>query len=172
MRTRRLEMPASPMLERAKKRARLKRVAFSLERKDIIIPERCPALGIRLMVGGARSDQSPSLDRVIPDAGYVKGNVRVISDRANRLKGTATLAQLRERMLHASPDLREDYRLLVEYVEREELLHSLRERGSRPGKAGREWREMITYLDRIFETGIQNQRFDRKIATAGPDNDD
>jgi hypothetical protein len=38
---------------------------------------------------------SPSLDRIVPELGYVKGNVRVISDRANRIKRDATLEELR-----------------------------------------------------------------------------
>ena len=37
---------------------------------------------------------SPSLDRIIPSLGYVKGNIRVISFRANTLKNNATLSEL------------------------------------------------------------------------------
>lgn len=35
------------------------------------------------------------MDRVIPELGYVKGNVEIISYRANRLKNDATYHELR-----------------------------------------------------------------------------
>ena len=37
---------------------------------------------------------SPSLDRIRLELGYVKGNVRVISGRANLLKNDATIEEL------------------------------------------------------------------------------
>ncbi len=57
----------------------------------------CPALDIYLMrsEGQGGSDDTPSLDRVEPELGYVIGNVRVISWRANKLKGDATLDEFR-----------------------------------------------------------------------------
>lgn len=39
---------------------------------------------------------SPTLDRIRPDLGYVKGNVIVISGRANRIKSDATIEELRD----------------------------------------------------------------------------
>lgn len=60
---------------------------FDLTTSDICIPDRCPVLGIPLEIGSKqRTDNSPSLDRHIPHVGYVRGNVEVISWRANRLK--------------------------------------------------------------------------------------
>ena len=54
---------------------------------DLIIPDNCPVLGIPLIYGGGRNNpNSPSVDRRIPALGYVKGNVQVISLRANKLK--------------------------------------------------------------------------------------
>jgi hypothetical protein len=44
--------------------------------------------------GQTRRDNQPSLDRVIPALGYVPGNVRVISFRANRLKQDATAEEV------------------------------------------------------------------------------
>jgi hypothetical protein len=43
---------------------------------------------------GESIDNSPSLDRIDTSKGYVKGNVWVISWRANKLKSDATLAEL------------------------------------------------------------------------------
>jgi hypothetical protein len=75
-----------------KRRAFVKNVPFSIEVSDIQIPETCPVLGIPLSVGdGKKHHGSPSLDRFIPELGYVPGNVRVISDRANTLKSDGTI---------------------------------------------------------------------------------
>jgi len=63
---------------------------------DISIPERCPLLGTVLDCRApSRSPNLPSIDRIDPTKGYVKGNVWVISWRANRLKSDATLDELR-----------------------------------------------------------------------------
>lgn len=80
----------------ARARAKAKGVAFSLSYTDLDWPDQCPALGIVLnykYVGGQGSD-SPSLDRVNSSVGYLPGNVRVISWRANKIKSDATVAEL------------------------------------------------------------------------------
>ena len=88
--------PRAGMLYSARARAGLKRIPFSLKIEDIVIPEFCPILGIRLERGagshGAK-DTSPTLDRIIPKRGYVKGNVHVISRRANMIKSCGTLTE-------------------------------------------------------------------------------
>lgn len=38
---------------------------------------------------------SPSLDRVNIDKGYIKGNIAVISNRANRIKSDATIEEIK-----------------------------------------------------------------------------
>jgi len=87
------------MLYSARKRSKTKNLDFNIELSDIQIPEFCPVLNIRLVPGrqlgaGNRSDDTPSLDRIVPSLGYTKGNVRVISWRANRLKSDATPEEL------------------------------------------------------------------------------
>jgi hypothetical protein len=62
---------------------------------DFVMPEICPVLGIKIEWGAELVDGTPSFDRFDPDGGYVKGNVRIISMRANRLKSNATLADLK-----------------------------------------------------------------------------
>lgn len=57
------------------------------------IIEMAQALGIELNTGPREA--AASLDRVRPEAGYTKGNIRVVSFRANRLKSDATPAELR-----------------------------------------------------------------------------
>lgn len=58
------------------------------------VPETCPVLRIPLEVnssdGRGPSDNSPTIDRIIPAEGYVAGNIRWISNRANRFKNDAT----------------------------------------------------------------------------------
>lgn len=81
----------------AKKRAKTRNIPFDISPDDIVIPEICPVLGIKLSLnrGGGFKDSSPSVDRRIPALGYVKGNIRVISYRANAIKRDATLDELR-----------------------------------------------------------------------------
>lgn len=87
------------MLQNARARARISGAPFTLAVEDIIIPTNCPILGIPLFQAkGQRggSDNSPSLDKIKPELGYVPGNVIVISNRANRLKSDASIRELRE----------------------------------------------------------------------------
>lgn len=88
------EWKVKEMLRYARTRSRDK--PFDLQVSDLVLPDVCPVLGIKLdyLVLGRRKDSSPSLDRMIPDLGYVKGNVRVISWRANRLKSDAAIEEL------------------------------------------------------------------------------
>jgi hypothetical protein len=86
---------AKRMLAGAKGRAKELGLPFDLTIADIAIPDVCPALGCRITCVGKRTTaSSASLDRIVPDCGYVRGNVSVISLRANRLKGNATLQEL------------------------------------------------------------------------------
>ena len=62
---------------------------------DIIIPTYCPILKIKLLFSkNIVQDNSPSVDRIIPELGYVKGNIQIISFKANRIKGHATINEL------------------------------------------------------------------------------
>ena len=91
-----IKYPKKRLLLAAKRRANKKGLLFDLTEGDIHIPDTCPILNIWLSHGtGKSTDNSPSLDRVIPEKGYVKGNVIVISWRANRIKSDATATELR-----------------------------------------------------------------------------
>lgn len=73
---------------------------FEVDFEDIKFPERCPVLGTPLHYlkrGRSRSDanKTPSFDRIDSTKGYVKGNVAVISLRANTLKNNATVDELK-----------------------------------------------------------------------------
>jgi len=81
----------------AKERAIKKGVPFDIEVDDIEIPETCPVLGIPLQHGKGRPIAgSPTLDRIIPEIGYVRGNIMVISHKANTIKSDATPEELRK----------------------------------------------------------------------------
>jgi len=83
------------MLARAKSRAKKNNLPFNLELGDIVIPDICPLLGIKIKSTEVRnSPNNPSLDKIIPEKGYIKGNIWIISNRANTLKNDASLQEL------------------------------------------------------------------------------
>ena len=83
------------LVRAAKARAKKKGIPFDITIEDFILPEKCPLLEIPLTVGyGSSQENSYSLDKIIPDLGYVKGNVWVISNKANMIKNNASLEEL------------------------------------------------------------------------------
>lgn len=79
----------------AKDRADKNNIPFDIRPVDIVVPSYCPILGMQLKSHkGAMQDNSPTVDRIIPEKGYTKGNIVVVSNRANRLKSNATLEEL------------------------------------------------------------------------------
>jgi glycine cleavage system aminomethyltransferase T len=63
--------------------------------EDIVVPECCAIFGERLVTGTETSGPwSPTLDRIIPALGYVRGNIWVISRRANAMKRYRQLAEM------------------------------------------------------------------------------
>ena len=79
----------------AKQRAKEKGTEFSITESDLTIPEFFPILGIPLIrVGTIATDNSPSIDRIDSTKGYIKGNVQVISKKANTLKNSSSLSEL------------------------------------------------------------------------------
>lgn len=84
------------ILFRAKQRAKQKDFEFNLEAVDIVIPLRCPILDIEIIRNKNTSTKlnSPSLDRIDNTKGYIKGNIMVISNKANTMKNNATPEEL------------------------------------------------------------------------------
>lgn len=91
----RINNPKQLIWTRAKRNAKMRNIEFNIEVADIPdIPVTCPVfpwIVIEYTVGqtgrGARaSDTVPSLDRTDNTRGYVVGNLRIISYRANRFK--------------------------------------------------------------------------------------
>lgn len=86
---------ANELFKSAKERAKKKGLEFNLEESDIVVPEYCPVLGIKLERGdGKVQKNSPTLDRIDSNKGYVKGNVIVVSQRANTIKTNATVDEI------------------------------------------------------------------------------
>lgn len=94
------------MVAHAKKRAEQLNLPFDITVDYLITlkTETCPILGTPLhwikQLGksyGKHEDKdgSPSLDRVIPNLGYIEGNVQIVSWRGNRLKNNATTQEVR-----------------------------------------------------------------------------
>ena len=83
--------PVKFLLRHVKAVAKKKCIEFNIEHTDFVIPEFCPVLGIPITPWALRhSPGIPSFDRIDPRKGYVKGNVKIISLRANRLKSDCT----------------------------------------------------------------------------------
>lgn len=77
-------------------------VPFALSFRDFLqcweeSDKKCPILGTNLDLQGGRRgadpDCLPSLDKIIPELGYVPGNIRFISATANRMKQNVTEEQ-------------------------------------------------------------------------------
>jgi len=93
--------PRRKLLYNARNRAADRGLDCDLKVGDIVIPEICPVLGIPIFasVGKGRVSMkdnwnAPTLDRIDPSGGYTKGNVKVISARANFLKNDASLEEV------------------------------------------------------------------------------
>ena len=69
---------------------------WDLEYEDITFPTHCPLLGYKLNYRGNKGqhNSNASIDRIDPTKGYVKGNVWVISYRANVLRNNASIEEL------------------------------------------------------------------------------
>ena len=86
--------PEVIMFRNARSKCRHLGIEFNLQMTDVVITTMCPVLNIPLIRSKKRTDNTPSLDQIDRTRGYVKGNVAVISWRANRLKNDATLAEI------------------------------------------------------------------------------
>ena len=91
----RLNNPKKILLVNSRCRARRDGIEHSITENDFSIPELCPILEIPLIFEKGIRANSPSLDRVDNSKGYVPGNVKVISTRANYMKGDMTIQNVR-----------------------------------------------------------------------------
>jgi hypothetical protein len=88
-------------LHNARSRAAREKVPFSLSLQDLIdiATDECPIFhtpfvwGISGLGKGRTRPDSPTLDRILPHLGYIKGNVAFLSYRANRIKDNGTMQE-------------------------------------------------------------------------------
>lgn len=115
---------AGKFLEKAKERAKAKGlpIDIDLDYVESIIIEECPIFKTKFVWGqngnGKDHTAGPTLDRIIPELGYVKGNVAFISNLANRIKQDVT-----EKELYAVADWLHD--------KRKEVLDAFKDRPTR-----------------------------------------
>ena len=90
--------PIKRMLGAAKRRAAATGREFNLTTEDVVLPLFCPVFGTPLQTvqrnGRGGKPDSYSLDRIDNRQGYVKGNIQIISHKANALKGDSTPKEL------------------------------------------------------------------------------
>ncbi len=83
---------------RARKRAMANELPFNItiEYIESIFPEKCPVFGTSFKFLGNKTSQpeSPSLDKIDPNKGYVVGNVAIISMKANVINQIASLEEI------------------------------------------------------------------------------
>jgi hypothetical protein len=112
----------------AKKRAEEKNLSFNLDKEFVasIATDKCPIFNTPFdwgLDGKGHTPFRPSLDRIIPELGYVKGNVVFISHLANTIKSNAT-----EKELYAVADWLHD--------KRKEVLNALKDKHTQLPGAG------------------------------------
>lgn len=89
------------ILLNTERRAKEEGLPFNLSLEDIQIPKKCPILGVKLDLSYKRNqcidrELRPSVDRIIPELGYIKGNIRIISSKANRKKQDSNIRELQK----------------------------------------------------------------------------
>jgi hypothetical protein len=103
------------MLADAKKRARKKGVPFSLTLEHLysLVVHRCPITlspidWTKAEVVKGPGDNSPSLDKIVPELGYVEGNCAIISFRGNLIKSNGTI---------------DEHRRIIRYMAEQQIKH-------------------------------------------------
>lgn len=104
------------ILSDAKRRAKKQGVPFSLtlEYLKSLTVSHCPITLAPIdwakaeVVDGNPGDNSPSLDKIVPEFGYVEGNCAIISHRGNRIKSNGTI---------------DEHRRIIKYMAEQQLKH-------------------------------------------------
>lgn len=83
---------ARPVSEKLFRSMKNRKIAYEISPEDIVVPDTCPICESKMQVSTTRggNSRSPTLDKVVPDKGYVKGNVAVICKYCNSLKGAGS----------------------------------------------------------------------------------
>ena len=87
----------------SKERAKRLNIPFGFKKSKELpkIPKYCPILKMEMFVNDKVSgDNSPTLDRINNNKGYIKGNVQWISRKANQMKSNANFEEIELLYLH------------------------------------------------------------------------
>ena len=94
-------------LARCRQRAAKKGFSCDIDASDLLpLPEFCSVFGVRLDYNaGPEKRVHAAVDKIIPALGYVKGNVRIISNAANwaKLDGIGDIVTVRRRVKKEAP---------------------------------------------------------------------
>ena len=134
------------MYKNALQRARRNKIPFDIDIEYLksIKTDRCPIFNTALSWGEfgdehKRSANSPSLDKIKPEYGYIKGNVCIISDLANKIKQDVGYEELYKVADWLHEKLKE-----VEKNVRPEQLASIPKKSNRAGKDDSQLRFVFT----------------------------
>jgi hypothetical protein len=92
--------PIKFLLRGAHSRCKKNGMEFCITKDDLLLPTHCPVLGMELVYGAIVGKgmvapyNTASLDRIDNNKGYIKGNVIIVSKRANVLKRDATIQEM------------------------------------------------------------------------------
>lgn len=124
------------MYKNALQRARRDKMSFDIDIEYLksIKTDRCPIFDIKLSwgkigEGHTNTANSPSIDKIKPEYGYVKGNVCIISNKANTIKQDASYEEL-----YKVADWLHEKEKEVEKNVRPEQLASIPKKSNRAGK--------------------------------------
>lgn len=93
--------PIKYMLINIKSRCKFNNIEFNITQNDLVYVEICPVLGIKLDYlttaesRGLAKDNAASVDRIDNSKGYIPGNVRIISWRANKIKSDTKISEMK-----------------------------------------------------------------------------
>lgn len=97
----RKEKPWVPMIQSVRSRAKKNKIVFDLDYAwaESVWTGRCAITGLEFDLSGGKKgpkSRSPSVDRIIPELGYVKSNCRIILQCVNVMKGTSLDNDMKE----------------------------------------------------------------------------
>jgi hypothetical protein len=133
------------MFKNAIQRARRDEIPFDIDIEflESIKTETCPILGMKLSWGSLGDayvkNNSPSLDKIIPEYGYIKGNVCIISYLANKIKqdvGYDTLYKIADWLHDKTKEVKQNVT--------PEQLASLPKRSNRPSRKDTQLGTLLT----------------------------
>lgn len=79
------------LMMNSKSRAKKTGIEHTITYDDIQIPDKCPLLNVKFIIGKKGDYQyTPTIDRIDSTKGYIPGNVQVICMLANKMKNNAT----------------------------------------------------------------------------------